>query len=69
MKELALSLTLVEKRYLYKLGGTTEIGKLEILDLSKINFNEKIIKKGITFKNITGYESGLDLWRFNNDED
>ena len=65
----APSLIIVEKRYLYKLGGTTDIGKVEMLDLSKINFNEKNIKKGRTFKNITGYESGLDLWRFNNDED
>lgn len=65
----APGLIIVENRYLYKLGGTTDIGKVEMLDLSKINFNEKNIKKGRTFKNITGYESGLDLWRFNNDEE
>jgi hypothetical protein len=56
----ALGLIIVEKRYLYKLGGTTDIGKVEMLNINKINFNEKNIKKGRTFKNITGYESGLD---------
>ena len=36
----APGLIIVEDRYLYKLGGTTDIGKVEMLDLSKIDFNQ-----------------------------
>ena len=32
----APGLIIVENRYLYKLGGTTDIGKVEMLDLTKI---------------------------------
>lgn len=33
----APGLIIVGNRYLYKLGGTTDIGKVEMLDLEKIN--------------------------------
>ena len=33
----APGLIIVEDRYLYKLGGTTDIGKVEMLDLAKID--------------------------------
>jgi hypothetical protein len=34
----APGLIIVEDRYLYKLGGTTNLGKVEMLDLNKIKF-------------------------------
>ena len=37
----APGLIIVKDRYLYKLGGTTDIGKVEMLDLHKINIRAK----------------------------
>lgn len=34
----APGLIIVADRYLYKLGGTTDIGKVEMLDLDKVKF-------------------------------
>jgi hypothetical protein len=36
----APGLVIVKDRYLYKLGGATDVGKVEVLDLSLINFGE-----------------------------
>jgi hypothetical protein len=37
----APGLIIVKDRYLYKLGGTTDIGKVEMLDLHKLNIKGK----------------------------
>jgi hypothetical protein len=37
----APGLIIVADRYLYKLGGTTDLGKVELLDLNKIKFKKK----------------------------
>jgi hypothetical protein len=37
----APGLIIIEDRYLYKLGGTTNLGKVEMLDLIKIKFEKK----------------------------
>ena len=36
----APGLVIVKNRYLYKLGGATDVGKVEVLDLSLINFRD-----------------------------
>ena len=36
----APGLVIVKDRFLYKLGGATDVGKVEVLDLSSINFGE-----------------------------
>ena len=48
----APGLVIVGGRYLYKLGGTTDIGKVEMLDLEKLNLTQN-----------DGYES-RDRWRY-----
>ena len=37
----APGLVIVKDRYLYKLGGATDVSKVEVLDLSLINSSEK----------------------------
>lgn len=41
----APGLIIVKDRYLYKLGGTTDIGKVEMLDLELVNFSSTQTKK------------------------
>lgn len=57
----APGLIIVENRYLYKLGGTTDIGKVEMLDLHKINL---VSKRNKIKDNHSNFDSNLDSWRY-----
>lgn len=53
----APGLIVIDDRYLYKLGGTSDISKVEMLDLEKIDL---FLKKKATKKNTELYESSDD---------
>ena len=53
----APGLIIVGDRYLYKLGGTSDISKVEMLDLEKVGY---LMKQKATKKNVELFESSDD---------